>query len=307
MIYRVSMDWDDVRYFLALSREGSVRAAGSILGVSHSTVARRVEALEEKLKVRLFDRTPEGYALTSGGRQMVEGAERVEAEMAALERHLLGQDESFHGLVRVTCANEYLSDMMLRDLAAYCAKYPGIDLAVTNSYRTFDLSKREADIAVRLLRIGKDPPGHLLGRKLARVYYAGYVAVDHAMRLDPEIVGEKSRWLGWGERKADEHWVSRSSYSKLSVWGSFGEITLHVQATRAGLGIAMLPCFVADRDPALRRLAQDDLAPYFDTWILSHPDLRDTARLRGARDYLAQTLLAETPLFQGERPLSVPE
>jgi DNA-binding transcriptional LysR family regulator len=307
MIYRVSMDWDDVRYFLALSREGSVRAAGSILGVSHSTVARRVEALEEKLKVRLFDRTPEGYALTSGGRQMVEGAERVEAEMAALEGHLLGQDESFHGLVRVTCANEYLSDMMLRDLAAYCAKYPGIDLAVTNSYRTFDLSKREADIAVRLLRIGKDPPGHLLGRKLARVYYASYVAVDHATRLDPEIVGEKSRWLGWGERKADERWVSRSSYSKLPVWGSFGEITLHVQATRVGLGIAMLPCFVADRDPALRRLAQDDLAPYFDTWILSHPDLRDTARLRGARDYLAQTLLAETPLFQGERPLSVPE
>jgi len=158
MLYLVGMDWDDVRYFLAVSREGSVRAAGSILAVSHSTVARRVEALEEKLKVRLFDRTPEGYALTSAGRQMVEGAERVEVEMAALERRLLGQDESFHGLVRVTCANEYLSDMIVRDLAAYCATYPGIDLAVTSSFRSFDLSKREADIAVRMTRIGKDPP-----------------------------------------------------------------------------------------------------------------------------------------------------
>ena len=90
------MDWDDVRYFLALSREGSVRAAGSILGVSHSTVARRVEALEEKLNARLFDRTPEGYALTSAGRQMVEGAERVEAEMAALDERGSGSRTCLH-------------------------------------------------------------------------------------------------------------------------------------------------------------------------------------------------------------------
>ncbi len=294
------MDWDDVRYFLALSRHGSVRAAGVALGVSHSTVARRVESLEEKLSVRLFDRTPDGFTLTDGGRQMIAPAERVESEIATLERELMGQDDRLQGLVRVTCTDEYLSDLIVRDLASFCAKYPGIDLEVTNSYRAFDLSKREADIALRVHRIGKDPPEHLLGRRLVRVYYANYVARDHEATLDPERVGTKTRWLGWGPRKADEEWVRKTSYPDVPVWGLFGSMGLQMQAARAGLGIAMLPCWVADRDPNLRRLHKEDLAPYFDIWMLSHADLRDTARLRSARDYLGATLVAQTPLFHGE-------
>ena len=300
------MDWDDVRYFLALSRHGSVRAAGSSLGVSHSTVARRVEALEERLKVRLFDRTPDGYTLTDGGRQMIPGAERVEGEMAELERKLLGQDERLHGLVRITCTDAYLSDIIVRDMASFCAKYPGIDLEVSNSYRAFDLSKREADIALRVHRVDKDPPEHLIGRKLARVYYANYVAKAHRERLDPEVVGNNTRWLGWGPRKSDEEWVSKSSYPQVPVWGAFGSQALHQQALRAGLGIGKMACYIGDKDPLLQRLKRDDLAPYFDIWMLSHPDLRDNARLQSARDYLAQALLAETPLFHGERPESAP-
>lgn len=301
------MDWDDVRYFLALSRHGSVRAAGLALGVSHSTVARRVESLEEKLNVRLFDRTPDGYTLTDGGRQTIAPAERVEAEMATLERELLGQDDRLQGVVRVTCTDEYLSDLIVRDLASFCAKYPGIDLEVTNSYRPLDLSKREADIALRVHRLGKDPPEHLLGRKLVHVYYANYVARAYEDKLDPEKVGVETRWLGWGSRKTNEEWVQKSSYPHVPVWGLFGSVGLQMQAARAGLGIAMLPCWVADRDPRLRRLHKDDLAPYFDIWMLSHPDLRDTARLRSARDYLSAALLAEAPLFHGESPASVPE
>jgi DNA-binding transcriptional LysR family regulator len=107
------VDWDDVRHFLALARVGSVRAAGSMLGVSHSTVARRVEALETRLGARLFDRHRDGYLLTDAGREMVAGAERVEREMAALERGLAGQDARLEGPVRVSCTDHFIAKILL--------------------------------------------------------------------------------------------------------------------------------------------------------------------------------------------------
>lgn len=302
------MHWDDVRYFLALSREGSVRAAGAALGVSHSTVARRVEALEERLEVRLFDRTPDGYVLTEGGSQMVPGAQRVEREIATLERELLGQDERLEGKITVTCADTYLSELVLAELAPFCRACPEIDLELTSSYRAVDLSKREADIALRVHRLGKLPPGHLLGRKVATLHYANYVSVEHCERLDPEIVGEsESRWLGWGDRKADELWASKTSYPAVPVWGAFGGVGLQMQATRSGMGIACLPCYVADRDPALRRLKKADVGPFFDIWMLSHPDLRTTARLQAARDTLARAFSELESLFCGLDVLPVEE
>src|SRR5690606_4327459 len=255
------MAWDDVRFFLALARHGAVRPAGASLGVSHTTVARRVEALEERLHVRLFDRTPDGYHLTPAGQGMIPAAERVELEIAGIERELLGRDERLEGTVRITCTDEYLADSVVRGLSELCRIHPGIDLEIAPSHRAFDLSKREADIALRIYRSGKMPPDHLLGRRLTAIHYAHYVALAHAQRLDPEVVGTNSRWLGWGTRKADEEWVSRTSYPQIPVWGSFGGTALQLQAARAGLGIAMLPCFVADRQPDLRRLRCDDRAP----------------------------------------------
>jgi len=298
------MDWDDVRYFLALSREGSVRAAGSSLGVSHSTVARRVEALEERLEVRLFDRTPDGYTLTDGGKQMVPGAERVEQEMSKLERELLGQDDRLEGRITVTCTDEYLSDLIVTQLAPFCIEWPDLELEVINSFRAFDLSKREADIALRIQRIGKSPPPHLLGKKVARLYFSNYVAVEHRARLDPDSPGSQPRWLGWSDRKTDEVWVAKTSYPDVPVWGSFQGVKLQQQAARAGLGIANLPCWIGDRDPALCRLAKEDLQPFFDLWMLSHPDLRDTARLQNAREFLAKALHDEAAFFHGEHPRS---
>lgn len=297
------MDWDDVRYFLALSRERSARAAGAKLAVSHSTVARRVEALEEKLQVRLFDRTPDGYALNDAGRLLVAGAERVEAEMSSLERSLLGQDERLEGTIRVTCTDVYLSDLITRSLSELCSKYPAIELEVTTSYRTFDLSKREADIALRLVRPGKQPAEHLLGKKLVSVAYGNYVAIAHADRLDPEIVGNRTRWLGWMDLATDRAWVAESSYPDVPVWGSFAGVELQLQAARAGLGIANLPCATADRDNQLRRLSKSDVRVYFDVWMLSHPDLRDTARMQRARELITRAVHDEGPWLRGEHPV----
>lgn len=293
------MDWNDVRYFLALSRLGSVRAAGESLGVSHSTVARRVEALEVQLAARLFDRSRDGYALTAAGRLMLPGAERVEREMAALERELAGQDERLEGPVRITCCDHYVSEMMLEELTVFCAAYPGIDLCITTDSRAFDLAKREADIAVRTLAIDDEPEAHLIGRKLVGIHCANYVATAHAHRLDPDVEGTAPRWLSFDNRDFFCTMVATTSYPAVPVWGAFSSLALLMQATRAGLGIAMLPCYVADRDPALRRLARPDLRHVANLWSVSHPDLRDNARFRAARDCVVQALLRREPLFQG--------
>src|SRR5687767_14368201 len=145
------MDWDDVRHFLALARTGSVRAAGARLGVSHSTVARRVEALETRLGVKLFDRCRDGYLLTDAGHEVVAGAERVEREMASLERGVAGQDARLEGPVRVTCTDPFIARILVRALADFCEHHPGIELALDADARNLDLAKREADIAVRAL------------------------------------------------------------------------------------------------------------------------------------------------------------
>jgi DNA-binding transcriptional LysR family regulator len=294
------MDWDDVRHFLALSRAGSVRAAGASLKVSHSTVARRVEALEARLAARLFDRTRDGYTLTEAGRRMLEAAERVEREMSDLERGLVGVDERLEGPVALTCSDHFIAGLLLPELAEFCRAFPGIELCLTVDPRPYDLSRREADLALRVLAHGAQPPEHLVGGKLAPVVLASYVAAAHADRVDPAHGSPSARWLSFEQRKIHEGLIAESSYPEAPPWGRFTTVELLVMAAREGLGAVMLPTYVGDREPALRRLARPDLRHVADLWMLSHPDLRDNVRLRALRDRVRRALSQHRPLFQGE-------
>lgn len=294
------MDWSDVQYFLALARLGSVRAAGASLGVSHSTVARRVEALETRLASRLFDRNRDGYTLTDAGRQMLAGAEVIEHEMSALERGLVGKDERLVGEVALTCCDNYVSAILVRELLRFCEEFPEIELCLTVDTRPFDLSRREADIAIRVLRTGAQPPEHLIGTKLAPVVLASYVASAHAERLDPDVDGSTPRWLSFDDRKLHETIVATSSYAGVPLWGSFASLELLVQGAREGLGLVMLPTYVGDGEPTLRRLAHPDLRHFADLWLLSHLDLRDNARFRATRARVSAAIEDHLPWFTGE-------
>ena len=297
------MDWNDLRHFLALARTGSVRAASASLGVSHSTVARRVEALEAELGVRLFDRHRDGYLLTDAARQMLPGAERVEWEMAALERGLAGQDARLEGPVRVTCTDPFVGRMLVRALADLCARHRGLEIELDADSRNLDLSKREADVAVRAVARDVTPPEHLLGRKLVPIVIANYVAEAHAERLDPEREGSEARWLGSDRSRLVEALVGASSFPDLPIWGAFASMAVLVEAACEGLGLAILPTYVGDLEPRLRRVPQADVRHAGDFWLLSHPDLRDNARLQAARECVATALTSRAPLFAGERPL----
>lgn len=302
------MDWDDVRHFLSLARLGSVRAAGASLGVSHSTVARRVEALEERLSARLFDRTRDGYTLTEAGRQMLAAAERVEREMSDLERVLVGADERLEGTVALTCSDHYVAGLLMPDLAAFCRTYPGVELCVTVDPRPYDLSRREADLALRVLALGVQPPEHLVGGKLAPLVVASYVAEAHAARADPAREAPTARWISFEQRKIHEEMIAESSYPEAPPWGRFSTLELQVLAAREGLGAVMLPTYVGDREPGLRRLERADLRHVADLWMLSHPDLRDNVRLRALRDCVRASLAKLRPWFQGEgRSAGAPE
>jgi DNA-binding transcriptional LysR family regulator len=294
------MDWDDVRHFIALARTGSVRAAGASLGVSHSTVARRVETLETRLGVKLFDRNRDGYLLTDAGKEMLAGAERVETEMATLERGLAGQDARLEGRVRVTCTDAYVGRVLLSGLAGLCTEHPGLELELHADDAYLDLSKREADIAVRAIVAGGSPPDHLIGRRLAPIVLASYVGVAHADRLDPERGAGQVRWLGSDLPKVTERLVAGSSYPELPIWGAFQSMELMSLAAHAGLGLALLPTYVGDADPALQRLAKPDVRHMADFWLLTHRDLRDNGRLRVARERITAALTERMALFRGD-------
>jgi DNA-binding transcriptional LysR family regulator len=296
------VDWDDVRHFLALARTGSVRAAGAALGVSHSTIARRVETLESRLGVKLFDRNRDGYVLTAAGGEMVAGAERVEREMAALERGVVGQDARLEGPMRVTCTDPFIGRLLVRALAPLCEEHPGLTLELDVDAKNLDLSKREADVAVRALVIGASPPEHLIGRRLVPIVLASYVGAAHAERLDPARASgcPAVRWLGSDRPRVVEELVAASSYPELPVWGSFGSMDVMVQAAREGLGLAMLPTYAGDPDPELARLPKPDVRHLADFWLLGHRDLRDNARLRVARQRILTALTEQAALFRGE-------
>ncbi|MCR9164199.1 MAG: LysR family transcriptional regulator [Nannocystaceae bacterium] len=291
------MDWDDVRHFLALARTRSVRAAGASLGVSHSTVARRVEGLEARLQTRLFDRNRDGYLLTQAGRDMLPGAERVEQEIAQIERGLAGADARMRGVVSLTCCDAWVSSMLVPSLAALCDEHPGLEFALSTDARSFDLAKREADIALRVLGLSSSPPEALIGRPLVPVTVCSYVAAEHAERLCPR--GGAARWLAFDDRSSIEMMVAGSSHPDVPLWGSFASLQTIVQAASAGLGWAMLPTYVGDAEPSLQRLDAPDLRHVANLWLLYHPDLRDNARVRAAKRCAEEAILAQAARFEG--------
>ena len=294
------MDWDDVRHFLTLARLGSVRAAGAALGTSHSTVARRVEALEAQLGARLFDRSRDGYTLTDAGREVLPTAEAVAHAMLSLERGVVGRDERLAGPVTLTCSDRYISELLVDRLAPFREAYPAIEWVLT-----IDARARTARSASRRdrsygLAVDGQPPAYLIGQRLVPVTMANYVAVAHAERLDPDRVPlDRTRWLAFAPRALHDELVAGSSYPDVTSWGGFSSMDLMVQGALAGLGVVMLPTYVGDRLAGLQRLGRADLRHLGDFWLLSHPDLRENARLRVARAHVAAVLRDHARLFAG--------
>ncbi|MBI3452433.1 MAG: LysR family transcriptional regulator [Rhodospirillales bacterium] len=293
------MNWDDLRIFLAVVRSGSVRAAANALGVNHSTVSRRIDAFEKKLEVRLFERLPTGYLTTAEGEDMLQGAQRIEAEYAALDRRVVGRDARLTGLVRVTMPGALATLLLIPDLARFTEAYPDIEIELDASYKVADLSRREADVAIRLTN---DPPDRLVGRRLLK--FAKAIYASHTYLARRARVGEPPSfsWISWDDPSSGPQWAQNSPYPKAPIRHRVGDPAALLAAVKADMGIAMLPCFMGDAEPSLRRLAAADPVHGRDLWLLTHEDLRRTARIRKFLDFMADAILRHRDLLEGRRP-----
>ncbi len=289
------MNWDDIKLFLALMRTGTVRAAATKLGVSHSTVARRIDAMEQKLAVRLFDRLPSGYLVTPVGEDMLMVAEQVEDALEGLERRILGHDHKLAGRVRVTMVDAFATHLLMPHLAEFTEKYPEIDLEVEVTYEAVDLDYREADIA---LRFASRPPEHLIGRRLLTCATAAYASQNYLVCHDLQDP-TATRWISFGGQQSFPKWVKESEFPNIPAKGQFVSLLVQLEACKAGMGVGMLPCFLAEPEPTLQRLSPGKPNQSFELWLLTHQDMRTSTRIRVFSDFISAAIKGQRAQLEG--------
>lgn len=279
-------NWDDLRVFLAVARKGGLSAAARSLGVNHSTVFRRIAGLEEMLGVRLFERMPTGYALTPAGVETLGIVERIEEDVATLDRTVTGQDLRLSGTVRIT-ATDMLALWLLPDhLAKFRAAYPKIEVGIAVGNQTLDLSRRETDIA---LRIGNTPPETLVGRRVGQLKFAVYGAPDYcAAHTDPDLATHSWIGLDGGHAALTRPFAQLLPGVRPAIRSN--SVACTVQLAKADLGLAVLPCAIAEQKPDLIRVAELPESFGLDLWLLTHEDLRHTARIRAVLEFLTPAL-----------------
>ena len=258
-----------------------MRMAAKELRVSHSTVSRRIEALESKLNARLFDRLPEGYKLTPAGRDLLPISQELRSQVDAYSLKVLGRDTELEGHICVTMPDVVAVEVMMPYIAEFHQLHPAITVRVDDSYEVYDLNRREADIAFRFTN---EPPEHLIGRRVATAHEAVYGHKEYLEKYDPYAANSSARWVGWGMPEENPEWIKTSPFPDLKMAGHFNNPMLQKQAVLHQMGLGYLPCAIMDRHPDLVRITKP--APSRDVWVLTHRDLRDTARLRVFREFI---------------------
>lgn len=278
------LDWNDYQTVLLIAEAGTLSGAAQRSGTSHPTMFRRINAVEQKLGVRLFERFRTGYRLTSAGEEVAATAREIEELTNATERRVAGRDLRPSGIVHLATTDSLFWGLLAPEIARLRHVEPEIVLDVTVSNEISDLSFREADIAIRP---ASAPEEHLVGRRLGRIRQAVYAARSLGLSED-----DHNNWAGLP-------WIGPSasmSYPQLHAWmhasgvqdgcvAKSDSVLSMLAAVRAGIGVAILPCYLADPDPDLRRLGPEIEDLGVDLWMLTHPDLRHTARVRAVLDF----------------------
>ncbi|NQW50008.1 MAG: LysR family transcriptional regulator [Rhodospirillales bacterium] len=296
-------NWDDLRVFLALAREGTLTTAAKALGVSHPTVSRRVQALEQKIGARLFDRLPDRFVPTSAGEELLADTEAMEKAAHSIHRRSAGLSDTVSGTVRLS-AEEATAALIARYSAELRAKLPQIEFEVISSHTLANLSRREADL---LIREQVPELGDIVARKLGRLAYAIYAARDFPVtRSTPAALAGLS-WVGFDDdhiRMPGQSWLLDFRGGRRPEIRGNNWLVLH-EATRTGAGLAVLPCHLADPDPLLRRVGGVIAEVFADQWLLVHRDLRALPRVRAVMDAVIGLFQRERLLLEGRsRPSS---
>ncbi|ESX87185.1 LysR family transcriptional regulator [Mesorhizobium sp. LSHC412B00] len=291
------IDWDDVRYFLAAARVGSVRAAAAHLGVNHSTVLRRIAQLEERLGAQMFEKLPSGYRLTAAGEEVLDLATQMEASSHQLETRVFGRDQSARGLLRVTLPPFLATHLLMPDLADFARLHRDIEMEILSSGELANLTNREADVAVRIVADRKTLPLNLHGLKGPELFSGVYMSRD---RLAAWRAGtpDPIRWIGIDNHGIPD-WAREGEVHVTGVPFRTPDAETQIIAAHQGIGITKLPCFVGDTDPLLVRVPGIDVPMHGTLWLLTQGETRKTKRVRLFTEFVSRRLAAYAPLLSG--------
>ncbi len=279
-----ALDWDDYRIVLMIADAGSLSKAARKSGLSHPTMFRRINTVEEKLGVRLFERFRHGYQPTAAGEEIVTAARHIAELTNATERQLSGRDLRPSGIVRIATTDTLLFALLGTEIAGLQKLEPGITPEILVSNEVSDLSLREADIAIRPT---SRPDEHLVGRKLGVIRQGIYAhkkeGLSDKFRQDPRSLP----WLGpspampYGQLHA---WMKSTGYDKSCVCRMDSMLGLY-SGVRSGIGVALLPTYLADQNKDLILIGEPVKELAVDLWMLTHADLSSTARVRAVLDH----------------------
>lgn len=291
------IDWDDVRYFLAVARGGSVRAAAEQLGVNHSTVIRRVAQLEERLGAQMFEKLPSGYRLTDAGEDVLEFADQMKASSQQLETRVFGRDQGVRGLLRVTLPPFLATHLLMPDFAEFARLHPDIEIEVLSTGEVANLTNREADVAVRNVGDRKNLALNLHGLKGPEMYGGVYMSRDRLAAWRKGAT-DPLRWIVVDDEEIPV-WARKGKVSSTEAPFKTPDAGAQIAAAQQGIGMTRLPCFVGDADPLLTRVPGTDPHLYGRLWLLTQGETRKTKRVRLFTEFASKRLAAYAPLLAG--------
>jgi len=296
----MAIDWDSLRYVRAIGRAGTLAGAARALGVNHTTVLRRLAAFEERIGVRLFERLPTGYVPTAAGEELIDAARHIDQMVIDLERKLAGQDLRLSGTLRITTTDTLMASVLPEVLAEFRAAHPGIIVEIAVSNAMLNLTKRDADVAIRP---AADPPESLIGRRVAAIAYGVYASQFYLAR-SPAPPGS------WGSHPwvmpddslaatATARWF-RAALPAVGAAARANSLLALRDLAAAGLGLVVLPRYLGDLSPGLVRIGEPAMKSSSALWVLTHEDLRRTARVRAFTEFTAEAFARRRHLLEGK-------
>jgi DNA-binding transcriptional LysR family regulator len=294
-------DWNDLRYFLELSRQGKLVRAAARLHVDHTTVSRRITALEKQLDVRLFDKSPNGYQLTDAGLRLLPLAEQIETRSNQLYQEIAGKDARLGGTVRVATPEALGSQVIARHVADFCREHPDIEIELVAETRRMSLSKREADIAISFSR---PESGRLIAWKLCDYRLRLYATREYLASHSPITCVEDLSQHGFVSYIEDliempELRFFDNTIKNAHVVFRSTNVSAQTNAILDGIGLGMVHCFMAQRESSLQVVLADQISVERTYWLLVHEDLRHVARVDAVCKFLTRILSRNSSLMMG--------
>lgn len=296
------MEWDDLRFFLAVARTGSLTAAAEAMHTSPSTVSRRLLQLEQALQASLFARHQTGYVLTDDGTDLLTQAQQVEASVKSLEMTVAGRDSEPEGHVKLATAENLANHVIIPELGKFREQYPKIILEISTGVGSVNLSHREADLAVRLRRPSQ---GNVNIRKLGTQkfgLYASSAYLAHRSKFQDPSGFEEDSFIVWSEEFSH---LPMADWLEKSLAGRPPALITHslyaqAAAAQSGTGLAVLPCFLGDTVPGLQRLPFEGDMVEQEIWLVTHSNLAASARVRAVSNFLVELFSRKQALMRGE-------